>query len=70
MTHFYSMGDVARLLSIPQHRISYAISNQKVAEPSSQRVAGKRVFSDSDLARIAKYFGVNAVTDNNQKGDK
>jgi hypothetical protein len=71
MTQLYSLGDVARLLSIPQHRISYAISNQMVAE-SAMRVAGKRVFTDKDLVRIASYFGVQVTESKNevQKGEE
>ena len=57
MTQFYSTGDVADRLSMPQHRVLYAIENGMVAD-SSMRVGGKRIFSDEDLKRFAEHFQV------------
>jgi hypothetical protein len=57
MAHFYSSGEVARILSVPLHRIDYAITNQMV-EDSTMRIGGKRIFTELDLSRLAAYFGV------------
>lgn len=69
MAQLFSLGDVARMLSLPQHRISYAITNQLVAEPTL-RIGGKRIFNESDLSHLASYFGVAvvAVERSDQKG--
>ncbi len=57
MKNFFSMGEVARTTGIPCFRISYAITQGFIPE-ASFRLAGKRVFSDDDVARINKHFGV------------
>lgn len=57
MATYYSSGDVARTLAIPQHKITYAISNQIIAD-STLRIGGKRIFTEADLSRLAAYFGV------------
>ena len=56
MTRFLSLGEAARLLGVPPHRITYAHSVGSVAEP--ERVMGKRAYCQGDLARLAKHFGV------------
>jgi hypothetical protein len=58
MAQFYSSGEVARILSVPIHRIDYAITNQMIGG-SAMRIGGKRIFAESDLSRLAAYFGVN-----------
>lgn len=63
MTQFYSSGDVAALLRIPQHKLLYAIENGMVSD-SSMRVGGKRIFSEQDLARLAEHFQVQVSLDN------
>ena len=57
MAQFYSSGEVARILSVPLHRIDDAITHQMV-EDSTMRIGGKRIFTESDLSRLAAYFGV------------
>ena len=52
---FQSTIDVARLLGIPEHRLVYAFRAGKLEEPRF-RVAGKRVFTASDVRRVAEYF--------------
>jgi hypothetical protein len=59
MKNFFSMGEVARTTGIPCFRISYAINRGFIPEASC-RLAGKRVFSDDDVTRIYKHFGVHA----------
>ena len=42
---------------VQEHRIAYAHRTFKLAEPKI-RFAGKRVYSNADLRRMAAYFGV------------
>ena len=54
---FYSITDCSRLLGVQEHRIAYAHRAGKLAEPKI-RFAGKRVYSNADLRRMAAYFQV------------
>jgi hypothetical protein len=53
----YSLGEIARLLSVPAHRIDYAHATGRLGEPCL-RFVGKRAYDDGDLRRVAAYFGV------------
>ncbi len=57
MKQLFSTGEVARILGIPQHRIVYAITANKVTE-AKFHFLGKRCFDPNDLHRLAKHFGV------------
>ena len=57
MKKLYSTGEVARILGIPQHRIVYAITANKVTE-TKFHFLGKRCFDPNDVRRLAKHFGV------------
>ncbi len=61
MIQIFSIGDVARLLKIPAHRIAYAISSGALPEPE-QRNANQRCFTSGEVQRIAKHFGVESPT--------
>ena len=52
---YYSLGEVARLLNIPQHRIVYLLQSGQVQE--SMRLAGRRAFTVDDLVNIAELLG-------------
>ena len=52
----YSIGDVARLLNVQQHRIQYAHRSNKV--PSPRLVAGRRLYRWSDITKLGRLFGV------------
>lgn len=53
----YSTVDLARLLGVAEHRLSYALRVGKVPEPNL-KVAGKRLFTQEEARRISEYFGV------------
>jgi DNA-binding transcriptional MerR regulator len=53
---YYSILEIAKLLGIAEHRIAYAHRSGKLTEPV--HVAGKRIYSASDIERIAYYFGL------------
>jgi DNA-binding transcriptional MerR regulator len=57
MRELYSTGQVARLLGIRQHHIGYAISSGHIPD-AKLRFLGKRCFTDADMRRIARHFGV------------
>jgi len=57
MTKLFSTVDVARRLGVAEHRIRYAIRSGQLAEPR-WLVAGKSIFSDRDVRRIAEHFNV------------
>ena len=53
--NFYSLGEVARLLGIPQHRVVYLLQSGQVQE--SMRLAGRRAFTLDDVCEIADLLG-------------
>ena len=53
---FYLISDVARLLNVPAHRIAYLFMTRKLPEPEL-RLGNRRVFSKSDVQRVAKVLG-------------
>ena len=55
MTELLSIRDVAKRLRIAAHKICYAHVEGKLAEPKFW-VAGKRVYTITDLRRVAAYF--------------
>ncbi|NQU23563.1 MAG: MerR family transcriptional regulator [Candidatus Nealsonbacteria bacterium] len=52
----YSIADVARLLEVQQYQVEYAHRTNKV--PDVRQVAGKRIYDEADLRRVANHFGV------------
>lgn len=52
----YLMSDVSRMLGVPAHRIAYLFMTRKLAEPQL-RLGNRRVFSRSDVQRVAKALG-------------
>jgi DNA-binding transcriptional MerR regulator len=52
----YSIGDVARLLDVQQHRVQYAHRSSKV--PSPPLVAGRRLYAWKDITKLARHFNV------------
>ena len=53
--HNLLLTQVARLLKVRPHRITYAIHTGHVPEPA--RIANKRIFQAEDIERLAAYFG-------------
>ena len=56
----FSIREVAALTGIPEHRIAYAHRCGKLPEPN--HVAGKRIYSRIDIARIQKHFDIKGET--------
>ena len=52
----YLISDVSRMLSVPAHRIAYLFVTRKLSEPQL-RLGNRRVFSRSDVQRVAKALG-------------
>jgi hypothetical protein len=52
----YLMSDVSRMLNVPAHRIAYLFMTRKLSEPPL-RLGNRRVFSRSDVLRVAKALG-------------
>ncbi len=50
-----TLGEVAKVLGVKPHRITYALSNGLVEEPAL-RIANKRVFQADDVNRLAQHF--------------
>lgn len=55
MSQVFSMKEVAERVGVAPFKINYAICNGLIPEPAL-RFAGKRVFSEEDLVRIANHF--------------
>lgn len=62
MQKLYSIRDCGRLLGVAPHRIAYAHTQDKLAEPKL-RVANKRIYTLDDCQRVARYFGVEMAED-------
>lgn len=54
--NLYLMGDVARRLGVPPHRVAYLYLTRKLAEPEI-RMGGRRMFTEEDIERIAQALG-------------
>ena len=55
MTKHYSLNEVARIVGVKAHRISYAITNAFLPEPE-ERITNRRMFTDEDVKAAKKYF--------------
>ena len=55
MNKHYSINEVAKLIGVKAHRLSYAISNGYLPEPA-ERVNNKRLFTPDDMRAAALYF--------------
>ena len=67
MDKLFSTVELARVLGIQEHRITYAIRAGFVPEPS-YKVANKRVFTWEDLLNVAEHFGVEPPSDSEAVG--
>ena len=56
MKKFYSLGEVARILGLPPHRVTYLHSAGKAPEP--ERVFNIRAYRWSEIVALAKQLGV------------
>ena len=59
----YSITDLAKVIGVAEHRIAYAHRCGKLDEPKL-KVAGKRIYSDADVERVAKHFDVDLENTN------
>ena len=51
----YSLREIAKIVGVKAHRVSYAVSNGYLDEPA-QRITNRRMFSESDVEAAKKYF--------------
>lgn len=51
----YSLKQVAEIVGVKAHRISYAVSNGFLPEPA-ERITNRRMFTESDVAAAQRYF--------------
>jgi hypothetical protein len=51
----FILSEVAKIAGVKAHVVAYAISSQSLPEPKL-RIAGKRIFSTSEVEAIKKYF--------------
>ena len=56
MAETFLIGDVAKRLNVPLHRVSYLFTTRRVPEP--QRLGNRRIFSHLDARRVAKALGL------------
>ena len=57
MQNLFSVSDLAHKIGVPEHRITYAHRIHRLAD-APMRIAGRRIYTEADLHRIAEYFGV------------
>lgn len=65
----FSIADAARLLGVEEHRIAYA-HRVRGLEDATHKVAGKRVYTEADLHRLAAYFKVPLDLAGEEKGGR
>jgi hypothetical protein len=58
----FSSTECSELLKVPLHKIAYAQRMGRVKKPSFV-VAGKAIYTMADLRRMAKFFGVELVSE-------
>ena len=57
MTHHFLLGEAAKILGRRPHQVAYSVTSGRVPEPE-RRIANKRLFSEGDIRRLARLFGV------------
>jgi len=67
-TRLYSSVECARILGVAHHRIGYAQRTGRVKD-ASYRVAGKAIYTESDLRKMARVFGVQLKEPEGNGGD-
>jgi DNA-binding transcriptional MerR regulator len=55
MTQHYSLKEIAKIVGVKAHRISYALSNGFLPEPA-ERITNRRIFTEADLQAAKTYF--------------
>ena len=55
MNQLYSTIEAARLAGVTEFRLAYAHRAGHLAEPT-YKIANKRIYTESDIERVAKYF--------------
>jgi DNA-binding transcriptional MerR regulator len=58
----YLLHEVAQRLGVKHYRIAYALTTGLVEEPEI-RIAGKRIFNEADIGRLAAHFRVELTKD-------
>lgn len=53
--HFFTTGEIAKILNVRIHQIAYAVAAQHV-EDASLEFMHKKMWSESDVDRLRKYF--------------
>lgn len=56
MTEYYTLRDACRILAVPPYRITYLLEIGACPEPL--RIAGRRCFTITDLARLAELLNI------------
>ncbi len=57
MTQNFLLGEAAKILGRRPHQVAYSVTSGQVPEPE-QRIANKRLFTELDIRRLARLFGV------------
>jgi hypothetical protein len=56
MDQFYLIGDVARMLDVPRHRITYLFVSRRLEE--TLRIGNRRMFTPADVNAVADALNV------------
>jgi len=51
----YSLKEVAKIVGVKAHRISYALGNGSLSEPV-ERITNRRMFTEADVEAARKHF--------------
>ena len=57
MKNLFSIAEIADKVGVAEHKITYAHRTRRLGD-ASIRLSGRRIYTEADLHRIAKYFGV------------
>jgi len=56
MSEPWTLGELAEMLNVPEHRIHYLFRSRKI--PDVARVGGRRIFAEDDLRRVVDALGM------------
>lgn len=62
MKNLKTTAEVATLLHVAEHKLNYAMRTKSLPQPKL-RMAGRKLFTNREIKKIADYFGVEVPTE-------
>lgn len=68
MEGFMTLGEAAKRLKVPIHRVQYLFQSRKLLDEDVQRLAGRRVLTVEQFRQVADLLGLGE--NGGEKGEK